>query len=100
MTIIACQITNTMLYAICPLYAAYNLSTIAFAIALSDRFLPPASRSQTTYEAVTLANNLVLLLSHFAVAFTLVFMSVNKKNWKIMVQPSMFPIAPQFKFDR
>lgn len=81
-----------MLYAVCPLYAAYNLSTIAFAIALSDRLLPPDNRSQTTYEAVTLANNLMLLLPYFAVIFTLVFMSINKKHWNIMVQLSMFPI--------
>ena len=82
-----------MLYAVCPLYAAYNLSTIAFDIALSDRLLPPASRSQTTYEAVTLANNLALLLLYLAVAFILIFMSINQKSWNITVQPSMFPIA-------
>lgn len=84
-----------MLYALSPLYLAYNVFTVAFAVALSDRVLPPATRSQTTYEAVTLAYDL-LMLFFFAISFTLVFMSVNSKNWNVMVQLSMFPIAEKY----
>ena len=85
-----------MLYAVSPLYLAYNVFIIAFAVALSDRVLPRATRSQTTYEAVTLAYDLLILLSFFAISFTLVFMSVNSKNWNVMVQLSMFPIARKY----
>jgi len=87
------KITNAMLYIVSPLYAAYNLVTVAFTVAFSDRG-PPATRSQTTFEAVTLVDNLLLLLLYFAVAFTLVVMSVNGKNWNIQegtVQPSDVP---------
>lgn len=84
------KIINFMLYAVTPLYAAYNLFTFIFTIVFSNRGLPPTS-SQTTFESAVLANNILLLLSYFAVAFSLVFMTINRTNWNIgggNVQPT------------
>jgi len=81
-----------MLYAVVPLYAAYTLFTFIFTIVFSDSGLPNTS-SQTTLESATVANNLLLLSSYFAVAFTLVLMSVNRDSWNIQGgtgQPGMF----------
>jgi len=87
------KITNTMLYVVAPLYAAYNLFTFIFTIVFSNRGLPLTS-SQTTFESATFAYNLLLLLSYFAVAFMLLFMTVNRSNWNIQggtVQPTTAP---------
>jgi len=87
------KIADTMLYVVAPLYAAYNLFTFIFTIVFSNHGLPPTS-SLTTFEGAALADNLLLLLSYSAVAFTLLFMSIKQANWNIQggtVQPTNVP---------
>jgi len=92
------QIASTMLYAVVPLYAAYTLFTFIFTIVFSDSGLPNTS-SQTTLESATVANNLLLLSSYFAVSFMLVLMSANRANWNIQggtVQPGMSHVVENY----
>lgn len=86
------KITNTMLYVIVPLYAAYNLFTFIFTIVFSDHGLPYDS-SLTKVESATLANNILLLLSYFAVALALLVLSINRVSWNIggTAQPINIP---------
>jgi hypothetical protein len=81
-----------MLYVVAPLYAFYNLLTFIFTIVFSDHGLPYTS-SASTFESATLANNLLLLLSYFSVAFALLFLSINRANWNIggAAQPGTLP---------
>jgi len=92
------QIANTMLFVVIPLYTAYTLSTLIFTIVFSDSGLPNTS-SQTTLESATVANNLLLLSSYFAVSFMLVLMSANRANWNIQggtVQPGMSHVVENY----
>ncbi|KIM71419.1 hypothetical protein PILCRDRAFT_830340 [Piloderma croceum F 1598] len=74
------KLTDHMLFVVAPLYAFYNIVTFIFSIVFSNHGLPPNS-SQTTIESATLAQNLLLLLFYFAVAFAILFLSINRKNW-------------------
>jgi hypothetical protein len=90
-TAISFQITNTMLYVVNSLYAIYNLFNFVFLILLSNNgpfFLGPAA-----FDIATLVKNALMLLAYFAVAFALLFLSVNQGNWKVgggAVQPCSF----------
>jgi hypothetical protein len=89
-----------MLYVVTPFYVTYILFTFIFTIVFSESGLPNTS-SQTTWEDATLANNLLLLSSYFAVCFTLVLMSANRANWNIQggtVQPGMPHVVDNCNF--
>lgn len=80
-----------MLFVVAPFYSIYNIVTFIFTIVFSNHGLPIDS-SLTTIESATLAQNLLLLLFYFAVAFALLFISINRENWSGQggtMQPSM-----------
>ena len=81
-----------MLFVVAPLYALYNIVIFIFSIVFSNHGLPSNS-SQTTFESATLAQNLLLLLFYSAVAFAILFLSVNRQNWNpqgATMQPSTY----------
>jgi hypothetical protein len=64
----------------------YNLFILVFLILLSP------SVATITLEVAVLVNNLLMLMSYSAVAFALLFLSVNKENWN--VKGGTVPLSP------
>ena len=88
------QITNTMLYIVTPLYAVYILFTLIFLIVSSKRL----ELDTIGYNGAVFASNLLLQLSYFAVAFSVLSLSVNREKWDVnggTIQPSLFSFIPQ-----
>lgn len=93
------QITNTMLYIITPLYAVYILFTLIFLIVWSRPFVVYSTNG---HNGVVFASNLLIQLSYFAVAFSVLSLSVNREKWDVnggTIQPSLFSFHPSQLWD-
>ena len=71
-----------MLNVIVPLYAIYCLLKFIFLIVFSSHGLPPTS-SQIIYEGAVFANNLLLSTCYCAIAFSMLYLSLNQQNWNV-----------------
>jgi hypothetical protein len=83
-----------MVHVAAPLCATYSLFALVFLAASSNQGPPLLSN---VMEGATLTWELLSLLLHLAIAYTLLLLSSNEADWSIQggaqVQPSMLPLA-------